>query len=74
MAVLYPNPAGDEVTLHYSDRNLRGTEALLTDVQGKTVRTLTIRESGQGINLQHLPPGSYFLRLKTGKVLRLVKN
>lgn len=56
---VYPNPSRNEV--HVSDGGLRGLLAIV-DLQGRLLRWQ--RLSGEGISLQGLPAGSYWLFLQ----------
>jgi len=68
-----PNPAGNEVTLDLIDPRLGGTKASLLDMQGRSMKSLTIAQGQQKIEIHMLPAGLYFLRLANGAALTLVK-
>jgi Ig-like domain CHU_C associated/Secretion system C-terminal sorting domain len=63
---IYPNPASNIVTLSISNTKLLGTTAILTDVQGKTVK--------QQIEIAGLPAGMYFIKLADGSSYKLVRE
>ena len=65
--VVYPNPAQDELHLHYSP-DVTPTQIELYDLQGRLVKTQ--RSSLESLNLQGLAAGTYTMRvsLEGGKV------
>jgi hypothetical protein len=71
---IYPNPANDMVTVAYPYNGIPVTLNMIS-VNGKTVKTLTIRDRETIINVQDLKPGVYILRMETNEnvvVKRLV--
>jgi hypothetical protein len=64
-ALLYPNPARDE--LHVSGLSGKITGVDLLNSMGQTLRTLAMREGQErlDLNVQELTNGMYFIRVKT---------
>jgi hypothetical protein len=62
---LYPNPVHDKLLISFI---IDGSSSLgfeLYDFTGKRVRMENNFRSGAIVNLQHLPPGVYFIKLST---------
>jgi Repeat of unknown function (DUF5650)/Secretion system C-terminal sorting domain len=71
---VYPNPIKNTATLYVSDRKLLGTAATITDVNGRAVQQLALRNHFETIDMAALPPGIYLLRLADGQTQKLVKE
>ena len=68
---VYPNPASDELTINYQLKKSAVVNINLIDLQGKQHMVLNKETNAMGIqteslNISHLPPGVYFLRLQAG--------
>lgn len=68
---VYPNPAGDRLTVEHSTGET--LTAQLLDLWGRPLRVLPLPDERTTIDLSGLPPGLYFLRLP-GKTVRVVKE
>ena len=71
--VVYPNPASDQVQV--CAKGLR--EVAVINLLGQVVFVQKANEDRQSINIQQLPEGTYFLRLKGengNTVVKLIKN
>jgi PKD repeat protein len=67
---LYPNPAADEVNLHFDAKNAETANIQIRDISGRIAKTYAINAS-TGSNLvmmdvKDLASGSYFVTLKVG--------
>lgn len=60
---LYPNPTWDKIFLQ-SSTNLIGQGYVITDFSGKTVQTGKINSEKQGINLENLKSGVYYIDMQ----------
>lgn len=58
---IYPNPAGDQITVQAAGQQ-PGSSLLLLNSQGQAVRRELIKTSPQQFSLQGLKPGVYFLK------------
>lgn len=63
----YPNPAKEIVNLEFLDQqgttlNLQSVEAQLLDISGKLIMPITSNQ----LNIAHLSPGVYFIKINTG--------
>jgi len=68
---VYPNPASDELTINYQLEKSAVVNIYLIDLQGKQHVVLHNETNAMGIqtesmDISHLPPGVYFLRLQAG--------
>ncbi len=68
---VYPNPASDELTINYQLEKSAVVNINLIDLQGKQHMVLhketnAMRIQTESLNISHLPPGVYFLRLQAG--------
>ncbi len=73
---LYPNPASDYVAIEGKDKVYYAADVELYSSYG-TLTGTPVLLSGNRINIKELKPGLYFLKVKTGKsvqMLRFIKN
>jgi len=72
-----PNPSSGMIYLDLVSPELGSLQVVLTDVQGKTLRTWNFNKQGmswsQSINLSNLPAGGYFIRVQ-GTTIREVRQ
>ncbi len=62
---VYPNPAKDKLMV-YTNRNSAGSAIAITDVLGKTIKTLKTSELSTEINVTDLQSGVYFIKVTQG--------
>lgn len=67
----YPNPVNDNLNIS-SDATIKSIT--ISDVVGKTVRTIKNAENIQSINLSDLKQGMYILSTDTNKQFKFLKN
>lgn len=66
---LYPNPAGESININISHEKI--DVLWLLDVNGNKLRAITNISSGHyAMDINSLPAGVYFLRLKFGNILK----
>ncbi|MBL0101354.1 MAG: T9SS type A sorting domain-containing protein [Saprospiraceae bacterium] len=65
---MYPNPVSD---ILYLDTNENWTKAEIYDISGRIMRSVSL--DGLTIDVSGLESGTYFLRLKNGEKVGLVK-
>lgn len=73
-SIVYPNPTNGSINILLDDNNMIGTEAILTDVNGKIIKTLKIVATNQSIDLSAMVNGIYLLRLNNNETLKVVKQ
>ena len=66
-----PNPASDRICIRMA--NLDNSEATLFDMNGRLVKTLTLREGDNNVDISALPNGLYIVRV-AGRNLKVVKK
>ncbi len=71
---VYPNPVTDKATLQVGDNKLINTFAKLTDMSGRLVSTILIKNNFEIIEMGKLPSGIYMLQLADGTVQKIVKE
>lgn len=64
--LLYPSPADEYINIVLPDKPSRNGTATLTDMQGKTLKTFSLSESIECLNVTDIAPGLYLIELKSG--------
>ncbi len=72
--VAYPNPTKGLISILLGDPKLIGSEAMLTDVNGRVLQKIKLRATNQSINLDQYVNGIYFLRLRNKETLKIIKQ
>jgi hypothetical protein len=67
-AILYPNPAGEKITVDFSQLYNSATLQLM-DISGKTVFRTQLTSNRQTIDISALPAGTYLYRISNQKGL-----
>jgi len=67
-AILYPNPAGEKITVDFSQLYNSATLQLM-DISGKTVFISQLTSNRQTIDISALPAGTYLYRISNPKGL-----
>lgn len=73
-SIVYPNPTTGMVNILVGDRNLIGTTAVMTDLNGRVIQHIRITSANQSINMQNLVNGIYLIRLGEKETLKIVKQ
>ena len=60
------NPVKDFIIISTAGRSLYNTQAGIINMQGAVIKTFTLKEGSQTIDLGDLPPGIYYLRTTVG--------
>jgi hypothetical protein len=78
---LYPNPATDLITIISEKDDVKSVHVDIVSISGVTLQTETLEFNSDGevrLYINSIPPGFYFVRIKTNnedlKVLRLLKR
>lgn len=70
---VYPNPFAQSITITF--QNFQETTATISDVSGKQVFSLFLKQNSQNINLpSDLQSGVYFLQIKNEKPIKIIKK
>ncbi len=70
---VYPNPAKDKITVSIKDYAGKGGSLVLTDIEGKVVKSVVLKTEDCSIDLKDLPVGVYLLQYDDGEVCETVK-
>ena len=73
-SIVYPNPTTGLVHVLVGDKDLVGTEAVVTDMNGRVLQRLKITAQSQSIDLSAMPNGLYLVRLENKEILKVVKQ
>ena len=71
---LYPNPAQTTFTIHTTDASLLNTEAMVYDLNGKTIAQFTLSTENTIVSAENWIAGMYIIRLQNGQVFKLEKR
>jgi Secretion system C-terminal sorting domain len=62
------------VTLQVKNMDLKNTQAVMTDIQGKTIAVIQLRDISTKIDMSNYAPGVYLLKSTDGSVVKIIKN
>jgi Secretion system C-terminal sorting domain len=71
---IYPNPVKDIFTLQVTDNKLLRTTAALIDVSGKLIKSITINNLFQTVDITLLTKGMYLVKFEDGSVVKIIKE
>jgi len=71
--IIYPNPTQGIITITVGDPALVGTMAELLDINGRMLELIKIGATSQTINVSKYVNGTYFIRLNSKEVLKVLK-
>ena len=70
---VYPIPVKNKVTLQIDNAKLLGTVATVTDVNGKALKNILIKNLKEVVDMSSLPAGIYLLKTTAGST-EIIKN
>lgn len=70
---LYPQPVNGSAILEFTDPALINTIANLIDNQGRVLQQIRLLQQRQQLDVSMLKAGIYYLKMKDGRTLKLVK-
>lgn len=70
---IYPNPVEDFAVITVSN-NYINTPAIITDMNGKILKSFQILNATFSVDIATFPSGIYFLKLKEGKAEKIIKQ
>ncbi|MCY7420417.1 MAG: DUF6531 domain-containing protein [Chitinophagaceae bacterium] len=73
-SIVYPNPTEGSVMLVIRDNTLFGSEAGVYDINGKLLEKIKITSGNQIVSLGKYLAATYFIKLKNGEVLKVIKH
>lgn len=71
---VFPNPVISQVTIHTTDPALMNTEAMVLDMNGKTVKQFKLISENTSLSAEGWIPGTYIIKLQTGQTFKVVKK
>jgi hypothetical protein len=74
LSLVYPNPASDRITISINGTTLLNTKALLTDVNGKVLQTISLTQSSTPVNISQYQRGMYVVKFSDGSSVKVVKE
>lgn len=74
LATVYPNPARDQITINVGDKSLLNTNAVLTDVNGKVMQRISLKQASTQVNVSSYARGMYLLKFTDGSSIKIVKE
>ncbi|MGN6194419.1 MAG: LamG-like jellyroll fold domain-containing protein [Ginsengibacter sp.] len=74
LSLVYPNPASDHITISINGTTLLNTRALLTDVNGKVLQTISLTQSSTPVNISQYQRGMYVVKFSDGSSVKVVKE
>lgn len=72
--IVYPNPTRGVINILVGDRSVIGTEAIVSDVNGRIMKKVVITAANQQIDLSAYSNGLYLIRLSNDEVLKVMKQ
>jgi RHS repeat-associated protein len=72
--IVYPNPTRSQLTIAVGSDELVGTTAVILDNRGRVIKQIILSSNNHVMNLDGLPAGMYYIRLKNGEVLKVMKQ
>ncbi len=73
-SIAYPNPTSGFINVVIGDKSVIGTQALLTDINGKVLQRFTIDNNTQSVDLSKMPNGVYLLVLSNRETLKIIRQ
>lgn len=73
-SVVYPNPSKGRMTLAIGSNDLLDSRAIIYDNNGRTVQQLFVVSTAQTINIESLAKGIYYIKLRNGEILKVLKE
>jgi len=71
---IHPNPAKETIHISFTDEKLLHTQAILTDIYGRTIREMVLNSMSQQLSMAGLTPGVYILKTITGNSVKIIKE
>lgn len=71
---IYPNPTSDKIEIAFSKQPDQGSRVYISDLTGKELLSIDLKDSNTAINTQFLAPGIYNLSFVNGNGQALVRK
>jgi hypothetical protein len=74
LSTVYPNPARDRITININDNGLLNSKAVITDLNGKVLQTITLTQTATPVNISQYMRGMYVVKFVDGSSVKVVKE
>jgi len=74
LSTIYPNPAIDRITINISDNSLLNSRAVISDLNGKVLQTITLTQTATPVNISQYQRGMYIVKFVDGNSVKIVKE
>lgn len=74
LSTIYPNPARDRITININDNSLLNSKAVITDLNGKVLQTITLTQTATSVNISQYMRGMYVVKFVDGSSVKVVKE
>jgi len=74
LSTVYPNPARDRITININDNSLLNSKAVITDLNGKVLQTITLTQTATPVNISQYMRGMYVVKFVDGSSVKVVKE
>ena len=71
---IYPNSTKDIFTINIGDQLLQNTQAFIYDINGKRLKTITLTNQQQQVNISSFINGIYMLHFSNGITFKIIKQ
>ncbi len=68
-----PNPANTYLNIEAPGMDLKTTDLVISDITGKSVRSITMASGAETIDISDLPAGIYYIKESSGNLLKPYK-
>ena len=72
--IVYPNPTNGVITILIGDNKLIGTEAIVSDANGRILQRIKITATTETVDMKAFVNGIYFIRLSNNETLKIIKQ
>jgi hypothetical protein len=74
LSTVFPNPARDRITININDNSLLNSKAVITDLNGKVLQSITLTQTATPVNISQYMRGMYVVKFVDGSSVKVVKE
>jgi hypothetical protein len=74
LSTVFPNPARDRITININDNSLLNSKAVITDLNGKVLQSITLSQTATPVNISQYMRGMYVVKFVDGSSVKVVKE
>ena len=71
---VFPNPVFAQVTIHTTDPTLINSEAIILDINGRTIKQFKLNSESTTITAEQWAAGIYLIKLQNGQTFKIEKR